>query len=582
MNGGATVENCINAALSLKSLNTADVEIHLTVKDLKNSFSNAGEDKNTITPTALAELSHVPLDESLITATNVTKHGLAFKLKREQFLRETFKYQNAVKLFDEPKETIIVEFSSPNIAKPFHLGHLRSTIIGNFVANVLVAYEHRVIRINYLGDWGTQFGFLKLGMDMANLSEEEIRRNPIKHLFEAYVKANRLAEKDASFGEQARAIFGQMENGLLPDLEAWKQYRNYTVNELESVYQRLGIKFDEYAWESQYRKMNIQTSVLDKLHAMNLLQLEADGKQTFELDDGHRIALLKSDGSTLYLTRDIAAIVDRQEKYKFDRMYYVVGNEQHQHFNALFNIVRRMGLPNADRLQHIKFGRVQKMSTRKGNVVFLADLLDEIRELMRVRQEESESVYRFHLQNGFCERRKLTFHLISDTKIDLATDNSTADILGVSALIVHELQRVRTTNYAFDLDAVLSDVDSKGKSFQYTHCRLCSLEERFGLLCSNDECDPSHLTEEDALTLVTEIARFPEILYRAKQSFGPQILVNYMFALNTKISKALKTLNVKDEPIIDRRTQRILLFRMARHTLAKCMRIIGLTPLTKM
>lgn len=168
------------------------------------------------------------------------------------------------------------------------------------------------------------------------------------------------------------------------------------------------------------------------------------------------------------------------------------------------------------------------------------------------------------------------------TKIDLATDRETADVIGVSALIVYELQRNRTGSYAFDLDAVLSDVSANGKNFQATHCRLCSLEERVGTLCSNDECDPSHLTEADALSLAIEIARFPEVLYRTKQTFGPQTLVNYLFALNTKISKALKTLNVKDESNVDRRTQRILLFRLARGTLAKCMRIIGLTPLTKM
>lgn len=178
--------------------------------------------------------------------------------------------------------------------------------------------------------------------------------------------------------------------------------------------------------------------------------------------------------------------------------------------------------------------------------------------------------------------KQIISYFVSDTKIDLATDHTTADVLGVSALVVYELQRNRTGNYVFDMEAVLGDVDSKGKSFQHTHCRLCSLEERFGSLCGGDECDPSHLTETDALGLAVEIARFPEVLYRSKQAFGPQILVNYMFALNTKISKALHVLIVKDESNVDRQAQRMLLFRLARRTLAQCMRIIGLTPLTKM
>lgn len=177
----------------------------------------------------------------------------------------------------------------------------------------------------------------------------------------------------------------------------------------------------------------------------------------------------------------------------------------------------------------------------------------------------------------------ISFHFILDTKIDLTTDDhATTDILGVSALVIFELQRNRTGNYAFDLETVLSDVDAKGKNFQYTHCRLCSLEERFGSLLSSNECDASHLVEVEALSLAVEIARFPEALYRSKQTCGSQILVNYMFLLNTKISKALNTLNIKDESNVDRRTQRILLFQLARCTLAKCMRIIGLTPLTKM
>lgn len=173
-------------------------------------------------------------------------------------------------------------------------------------------------------------------------------------------------------------------------------------------------------------------------------------------------------------------------------------------------------------------------------------------------------------------------HSISDTKIDLAVDDTTTDILGVSALITYELSRSRTGSYAFDLEAILKEISATGRTFQYTHSRLCSLDECFGSLCGNDEFDPNHLTEPDAFSLVTEIARFPEVLYRSKQAVEPHILVNYMFSLNTRTGKALAKLNIKNESNADRRTQRVLLFRLARNTLAKCMRIIGLTPLTKM
>lgn len=393
------MRNCFNVALSLKSLKSGDAEFLLDVRDLKRALTKVDVDRNAITSDVVAKWLQIPFDKSLITSSEVTNKGnVAFKLDRLQLMTETYKCQNDVKLFDEPPETIIVEFSSPNIAKPFHLGHLRSTIIGNCLANMLKAYGHNVIRINYLGDWGTQFGFLKLGMDMANLPVEEIRKNPIKHLFDAYVNANRLAETDETFRDRARSIFSQMENGQLPDLEAWNQYREYTVNELESVYRRLGVTFDQYEWESQYRKTKIKP-VLDKLRAMDLLQSDDDGKQFFMLDDDQRISLLKSDGSTLYLTRDVAAIIERQEKYKFDRMYYVVGNEQHQHFHALFNIARRLDVPNATQSHHIKFGRVEKMSTRKGNVVFLGDLLDEMKEVVRHKQQQDKSRYRYYYES---------------------------------------------------------------------------------------------------------------------------------------------------------------------------------------
>lgn len=249
-----------------------------------------------------------------------------------------------------------------------------------------------IIFPSYLGDWGTQFGYLKLGMEMSGLSDDEVAKDPIKHLFHAYVQANRNAETDPDFAVKAREVFHQMENGELKDLEAWQQYRKYTVTEMERVYGRLGVKFDIYAWESDYRKANILKH-LEQMRNLGFLQKETDGKESFVLDENTRRPLLKSDGSTLYLTRDVAAVFDRQEKYNFDRMYYVAGNEQHQHFDVLFNIVKKIGVRNADRLHHVKFGKVEKMSTRKGNVVFLSDILDEIREIMHNKQVSSPSKY---------------------------------------------------------------------------------------------------------------------------------------------------------------------------------------------
>lgn len=305
-------------------------------------------------------------------------NAIVFAVHRDNFVRELLATATA-DVFNEPKRNIIVEFSSPNIAKPFHFGHLRSTIIGNFISNLYKSFGHNVIRMNYLGDWGTQFGLLKIGMGLNRLTIDEIKSNPIECLFNAYVKANRLVESDPSVSERARKIFCQLENGEMTDLSDWTECRKVTVEELERVYRRLGIEFDEYSWESEYRRPNI-TEVIDLMTGNGLLKTKSDGVRAIEVND-KSYPMLKSDGTTLYLTRDIAAIFDRFRKYNFDESLYVVENGQHDHFQGLVGIAKLLRFPRAEHLRHIKFGRIAKMSTRRGNVVFLKDVLDEARDL---------------------------------------------------------------------------------------------------------------------------------------------------------------------------------------------------------
>lgn len=475
-------------SLHLKSFSNGQYEFQFRINSLKKSINDSTVPISGIVSKVLST-NYNKL--STIASVRSDDKNVIFHLDQSAFFQSVLgnATENPIdyRLIDEPAENIIVEYrydslfhiilfndiyflncfffggvskySSPNIAKPFHIGHLRSTIIGNFIANVLSTYGHNVTRINYLGDWGTQFGYLKLGMEMSGLADDEIAKDPIRHLYNAYVQANRKAESEPDFANEARAAFSQMENGNLPDLDAWHQYRRYTVNEMANVYGRLGVKFDNYAWESDYRKVNILTH-LECMRMSGFLQVESDGKESFVLDETTRPPILKSDGSTLYLTRDIAAVVDRQEKYRFDRMYYVAGNEQHQHFDHLFRIARKMSVKNADKLYHVKFGRVEKMSTRKGNAVFLNDILDEMRDLMHSKQIQSPSNFlllqtkikrvRMILLNSF-------FFSISDTKVDLASDEKrTADMEGVSAIIAYELQRMPTASYEFNMDNIVN------------------------------------------------------------------------------------------------------------------------------
>lgn len=386
------LQNGLTTAFKLSGVNNQNQpKIILKMKDLKialKSSTSQNDDVDKIV-TKILELDH---DNSVITSVDfLSSHRVFnFTLNMEHFVRDTLTHMETVKLIDEPTENIIVEFSSPNIAKPFHFGHLRSTIIGNFISNILQLYDHNVTRMNYLGDWGTQFGFLKLGMEMANLSDEEVAKNPIRHLFHAYVNANKLAETDSTFATKARSIFAEMENGREHDLSAWNKYREYTVQELTSVYKRLNIHFDEYCWESQYARTKIG-HILDMMQSKGLLTSEAEGTVTAALKNEGKATILKSDGSTLYLTRDIGAIFDRQQRHNFDRIYYVVENGQAAHFSALFEIAQKLGVKNANRLEHVKFGRIAKMSTRRGNVVFLADLLDEAQAIMLENQRNSKS-----------------------------------------------------------------------------------------------------------------------------------------------------------------------------------------------
>ncbi|KAG4065461.1 hypothetical protein HA402_002695 [Bradysia odoriphaga] len=320
----------IYGALKLKK-GENQPEFHLSTKEFASICKDVGVSKS---PTDIvSDVLTADYDkEQIVGAKLVTQsydNVVTFALNQKNFVKEVFASADK-NVFKEPKRRIIVEFSSPNIAKPFHFGHLRSTIIGNFISNIYKSFGHDVIRMNYLGDWGTQFGLLRIGMELNKLSTKDIKSDPITHLFNAYVQANQLAASDPSISERARSIFCQLENGQTTDLSDWMECRKFTVDELRRIYQRLGIEFDEYSWESEYRKQNIM-QIIDLMNERGLLKSDSDGKSIIEAG-GKSHTLLKSDGTTLYLTRDVAAIFDRFEKYDFDEMLYVVENGQHESF----------------------------------------------------------------------------------------------------------------------------------------------------------------------------------------------------------------------------------------------------------
>ncbi|KAK1135789.1 hypothetical protein K0M31_000363 [Melipona bicolor] len=287
-------------------------------------------------------------------------------------------------------KNIIVEFSSPNIAKPFHIGHLRSTIIGNCIANLNSFLQNEVTKINYLGDWGTQFGYVYIGMKMKNIDNIEMYTDPIKTLYTSYVDANKLAESNPNIHEHAKEIFRQLEFEDNEVYKNWEKIKQFTVLELEKTYKRLSVIFDQYEWESMYTAKKVN-KIINKMEEMQLLKLDNNNRKAIAVSEEKNVPIMKSDGTSLYISRDIAAAIDRFERHKFDTMYYIVENGQTDHFNNLIQILHKLNLSWADRLKHVKFGRVHGMSTRKGTAVFLEDILNKAKEIMKQRQLEAKS-----------------------------------------------------------------------------------------------------------------------------------------------------------------------------------------------
>ncbi|KAI5745475.1 hypothetical protein M8J76_011367 [Diaphorina citri] len=452
-------------------------------------------------------------------------------------------------------DKVVVEFSSPNIAKPFHVGHFRGTVLGNFVANLSNYFANNVVCLNYLGDWGTQFGLLQIGLNELNIKHTDLEQSPLDVLYKAYVKANDLAKINPDVQEQASNIFQQLECGKNTlHTKDWLDFQQVTLNELRGTYERLGIHFNEYHWESDYAASKI-TPILTDLHNLSQVIKEADHLM---LPVGDRnITLVKSNGSTMYITRDVAAAIDRQKRYQFSKMLYVTDLSQENHFKDLVHILDLLGYPWHSHIEHIRYGKVQGMSTREGKGVFLKDLLDEARDRMYVKQKESKT-----------------------TRVSL-DDTGVSDTLGMSALIVYNLKIRRLKSYNFNWDECLHMSGDGGVKLQYSHCRLVSLAQECNAIQPPDHCDPKLLAEPVALQLILDIARFDEVLYQAHESYDSSIVVRYLFNLTNSINKALKQLQVKGaEHHVSQ--HRLLLFNKARLVLNQGMCVLGLKPLDKM
>ncbi|KAK6873024.1 Arginine--tRNA ligase, cytoplasmic [Candida tropicalis] len=479
---------------------------------------------------------------------------------------------------------IIVEFSSPNIAKPFHAGHLRSTIIGGFISNLYEKIGWDVTRINYLGDWGKQFGLLAVGFQRYG-SEEKLATDPINHLFEVYVKINQdvsketseatgaaqaegvdAAEQDektiqSSTNEEARRFFRKMEDGDEEALKIWSRFRDLSIDKYIDTYARLNIKYDVYSGESQVpqekmkeaTKMFEDKGLIDIDRGAKLIDLTKFNKKL------GKALVEKSDGTSLYLTRDVGEAIKRYETYKFDKMIYVIAAQQDLHCAQFFEILKQMGFDWAKNLEHVNFGMVQGMSTRKGTVVFLDNILQETKEKMHEVMQKNEEKY-----------------------AQIEDPDKIADLIGISAVMIQDMQSKRIHNYEFKWDRMTSFEGDTGPYLQYAHSRLCSIQRKSGI--SIEELEHANfdlLVEPCAVNLVRTLAQYPDIIKRAVNSLEPSTIVTYLFNLTHIVSQCYDILWVAGQEK-DLAVARLALYEATRQVVNNGMKLLGLTPVERM
>ncbi|KAF7694542.1 probable arginine--tRNA ligase, mitochondrial isoform X2 [Silurus meridionalis] len=456
-----------------------------------------------------------------------------------------------------PRGRTLVEYSSPNIAKKFHAGHLRSTIIGNFIANLKQALGNDVIRVNYLGDWGMQFGLLGAGFQRLG-SQEKLKENALQHLFEVYVQVNKEAEFDESVLLDAAEFYRRLEQHEEQALLLWKQFREITVQEYKRIYQRLGVHFDHYSGESFHQSK--AQEVLSDLRTQGLLKTTEKGTGVVDLSDQGDMSsystVVRSDGTSLYITRDVAAALERKQTFGFDEMIYVTDKSQSVHFQQLFQILRVMGHDWANRCVHVPFGLVKGMSTRRGDVVFLEDVMDEAQNRMMHNMSQSK-----------------TSKVVSDPEL-------TADQIGISAIIIQDFKGPLMADYVFDWERVLQAQGDTGVFLQYTHARLRSLLRTHGNQTLS-HFNASHLQDHRSISILQHLLRYDEVLLQSVLELQPRNLVNFLLTLCHLVSAAHRDLPVKGSAA-DVAQARLHLFTVTCSVLASGMKILGVTPVEKM
>lgn len=409
-------------------------------------------------------------------------------------------------------KNVVFDFSSTNIAKPFHIGHLRSTVIGNAIRNIMKYQEFNTTGVNYIGDYGTQFGmmisaYLKWG------NEDKINANPIKELLNLYVKYNKIAKEDETYMDEARDWFDKLEKKDPTAVKLWSWFREISLKEFQRVYDLLGVEFDNFNGESFHSQFI--GDALEAIDKKNLLE-ESDGAMIINLDDENLppVLIKKSNGSSTYLTRDIATAMYRKKTYDFYKNVYVVASQQKLHFEQLRAVLKKMGFDWWNDCEHVSFGMVSmkdgSMKTREGKVIFLEDVL-----------------------NRAIDKTK---SIIEERNPNLENKEEVAKQVGVGAVIFQDLFNNRIKDYTFDWDQVLNFDGETGPYTQYTFARSCSILDK-GEFELKDNSKFDLLVDDTEIDIVKHLSKFEEVLLNATEKYEPSFLTRYTVELAKLFNK---------------------------------------------
>jgi len=448
---------------------------------------------------------------------------------------------------------VIIEFSSPNIAKPFGIGHLRSTIIGNSLSQIYSFLGFKVIKINYLGDWGTQFGKLLLGYQKFG-SLQDFKKNPIKHLLEVYIKVN----EDPSLEEEARKMFKKLELGDKKALSLWKKFKKISLKEFKKIYKNLNISFDVFSGESFYNEKISEIELL--LKQKNLLN-ESEGALIVDLENYNlgKCLIKKSDETTLYASRDIAAAIDRYNKYHFDKMIYEVGAEQKLHFKQIFKILELLGYSWAKDCLHVEHGLYldkdgKKLATRKGKTIFMEDILSETQKMAE-------------------EEVKKRFPKLSKKEI-----LRRAKAIALAAIFYGDLKNYRANDIIFDIERFLSFEGDTGPYLLYSYARAKSILRKAKYSPKKEIIFPNEISDIEKRMLL-HINSFQSEIENSLKTNNPSLIAHYAYSLSQIFNEFYHT-----QKVIGSENQqfKLLLVGAFSQVLKNALSLLGIRVLEKM